>query len=319
MAEESWVIDPESRVDAYDQWQAMVSETHLPWANRSVGEAPGAPFHAEAARWRFDDLSVVDCMLDPVSGTREPEQIAATDGEYVAVLIIGAGSESVHQGGLDATLGPGDVVAWDSTVPARFVVWERLTKRSLFIPSAALEEVNGNAWLQAGAVLPAESPATQLLTGYLEAVRSLSGLQPAAVTAARNATLELFAGAMRSDLGVPTSTMARPALRAVIERYIERNLEHGDVSSRAIAAAHHVSQRTVDRVFSDVDLTLGEFVRGRRLAHARRDVVDTDLAVSTIAYRWGFSDGSHFSRNFKRRYGDAPTHYRQEMAPAPSA
>lgn len=318
MAEESWVIDPDSAVDAYDQWQAMVSATHLPWANRSVGEEAGAPFHAEAQRWRFDDLTVVDCRLGACSGTRGPSEIAATDGEFVAVLIIEAGSESVHQGGLDATLGPGDVVAWDSTTPARFAVWEWLTKRSLFIPSAALEEVNGDVWLQAGAVLPADSPATQLLTGYVEAVRSLSGLAPAAVTAARNATLELFGGAMRSDLGVPTSAMARPALRAVIERYVERNLPHGDVSAGAIAVAHHVSQRTVQRVFSDVDQTLGEFIRGRRLAHARRDVVGTDLAVSTIAYRWGFSDGSHFSRSFKRRYGNSPTHYRAEGTRTPS-
>lgn len=228
------------------------------------------------------------------------------------MLVVRDGTESVSQGGLDADLGPGDVVAWDSTTSARFAVWERLSKRSLLIPASALDEVGGRGWLHAGAVLYGSSPATRLLTGYLEAIRTLKDLPPSAVTAARNATLELFAGAMRSETGVPSSGMARAALRAVVERYVERNLRHGDVGADAIAAVHGVSRRTVDRAFSDVGQTLGAVVRARRLAGARGDVVGTDLPVSTIAHRWGFSDGSHFSRGFKEHYGSSPTDYRQE-------
>ncbi|HUF33429.1 MAG TPA: AraC family transcriptional regulator [Acidimicrobiales bacterium] len=308
---ECWSTDPSAGPSLHDQWQAMVSETHLPWRILSVGGETGLPFHATAERRRFDDLAVVDCVCDPCSGTRGNAEIAATDGEFAVVLIIRNGTETVSQGGAEANLKTGDVVAWDSTMPAKFAVWERLTKRSLLIPSAALDEVNARAWLQAGTVLHGASPATQLLTGYLEAIRSLANLEPVAVSAARNATLELFGGAMRSEAGVPSTAMARPALRAVIERYIDRNLPHGDVGLDTIAAAHCVSRRTVNRAFSDVGQTLGEVIRARRLARARCDVVDTDLPISAIAHRWGFSDGSHFCHAFKDRYGSAPREYRQ--------
>lgn len=318
MAEEgeSWATDSALGPAVPDQWQAMMSETHLPWASLSVGAEPGAPFRAAAQRWRFDDLTLVDCVCSPCSGTRGQAELAATDGEFVVMLVVRDGTESVSQGGADADLESGDVVAWDSTKPARFVVWERLSKRSLVIPASALDELGGRAWLHAGAVLHGSSPATRLLTGYLEAVRTLRDLPPSAASAARNATLELFGGAMRSATSVPSSAMARPALRLVMQRYIDRHLRDGDVGADVIAAVHGVSRRTVDRAFSDVGETLGAVIRARRLAGARVDLVGTDMPISTIAYRWGFSDGSHFSRGFKEHYGSPPMDYRRELGVA---
>jgi AraC-like DNA-binding protein len=99
-------------------------------------------------------------------------------------------------------------------------------------------------------------------------------------------------------------------LRASIERYIERNLLAGTVTPAAIASAHCVSIRTVNRVFSVTGQTVGEVVRARRLARARGDVIKSDRPISGIAQRWGFSDTGHFSRTFKAHYGSSPTDYR---------
>ena len=69
------------------------------------------------------------------------------------MLITRAGRETVSQSDTEAVLEPGDAVVWDSTKPARFSVWEPLSKRSLLVPSAALEEVNGRAWRPAAVML----------------------------------------------------------------------------------------------------------------------------------------------------------------------
>lgn len=50
-------------------------------------------------------------------------------------------SETVRQGDVETAMRPGDAVVWDSTKPARFDVGEPLSKRSLLIPRAALDEV----------------------------------------------------------------------------------------------------------------------------------------------------------------------------------
>ena len=101
----------------------------------------------------------------------------------------------------------------------------------------------------------------------------------------------------------------QPALRAAMDRYIEQHLIDA-VTPAAVAQAHGVSVRTVNRVFNATGQTVGEVVRVRRLARAREDLTGSDRAVGSIAHRWGFSDTSHLSRLFKAHYGSTPTAYR---------
>ncbi len=297
--------------DQPGQWQQMLSATHLPWTVSVPVQRPGRVFEASVRRWRIDDLALVDCICGPCSGTRQRRQVADTDGEFVVVLITLAGTETVTQGDAEAHLRAGDAVAWDSTKPARFAVREKLSKRSLLIPRAALDEVGGRAWTNAGLTLDGASPATRLLTGFLDALSHvLPHLSPSSVAAARNATLELFLGAVRGDADFPTTGTAGFALRATMDRYIERHLLDDAISPTAIARAHSVSVRTVNRLFHATGHTVGEVVRTRRLARAREELTESAGPISSIASRWGFSDSSHFSRTFKAHYGSSPREYR---------
>ncbi len=292
-----------------ERWQEMVSATHLPWSVRVEPDA--APFEAWIRRWWIDDLALVDCACDPCSGTRGRRQLAGSDGEFVVVLMTLAGRETVGQDDAEMALRPGDAVVWDSTRPARFRVGERLAKRSLLVPRAALEEVTGRTRPPTGVLLDGAAPATRLLVSYLDVLRSaLPALGSSAVAAARNATLELLVGALRADAVAPSTTTAAPALRAAMDRWIGRHLGDGPISPGAVAAAHGVSTRTVNRIFNATGETVSEVVRVRRLARAREELAESDRSVASIAHRWGFSDTSHFSRSFKARYGTSPTAYR---------
>ena len=196
---ESWQTGDEPGGMA-DQWQAMLSATHLPWSVALPRREHGLPvFEAQVSRWWIDDLALVDCACGPCSGARARRELTHTDGEFIVVLITLVGRETVLQGDAETRLGPGDAVVWDSTRPARFAVHEPLSKRSLLVPRAALDEVNGRAWMTGGAVLDAAAPAMQLLTSYLDTLSiALPRLAATGVRAARNATLELLVGALRA-------------------------------------------------------------------------------------------------------------------------
>lgn len=307
--EEYWTIS--GPVDTVaDQWRDLLSSTHLPWSVAVPPSDEAVPFTASVRRWWIDDLALVDCECGPCSGTRARRELADTDGEFVVVLITLSGQETVSQNDADALMKPGDAVAWDSTKPARFTVWQPLAKRSLLIPRAALEEVSGRALMSGGVMLDGAKPATRLLTSYLDTLRkSVNELDQRAISGARNATLELFVGALRSGSDLPSSSMAQPALRAQMDKFIERHLLDA-VTPHDIASAHGVSVRTVNRIFNATGQTVSEVMRVRRLARAREELTDGDRPISSIAHRWGFSDTSHFSRSFKAQYGTSPSDYR---------
>ncbi|MCM3869882.1 MAG: helix-turn-helix domain-containing protein [Pyrinomonadaceae bacterium] len=54
------------------------------------------------------------------------------------------------------------------------------------------------------------------------------------------------------------------------------------------------------------------YLRTLRMEGATALLVDTFLSVKEIIAQVGFSDGSHFVRDFKRIYGVTPTEYRKQ-------
>ena len=56
--------------------------------------------------------------------------------------------------------------------------------------------------------------------------------------------------------------------------------------------------------------SIGEHGRRLRLEWAAERLVCSDEGLAEIAGRAGFSDQSHFTREFKRRFGVAPGRYR---------
>jgi AraC-like DNA-binding protein len=142
-----------------DRWQQALSAANLPW----TVAIPGAPhldgFGAWIRRQWIDDIALVEVECGPCSGARTRHQLADTDGEFVGILIVRAGAETTVQDGIEATITPGDGLAWDSTKPARFTSGTPVSKRSLLIPRAALEEVSGSTRVTGGVKLDRAAPA----------------------------------------------------------------------------------------------------------------------------------------------------------------
>jgi AraC-like DNA-binding protein len=152
------------------------------------------------------------------------------------------------------------------------------------------------------------SPAARLLLAQLRLFAEVSGdLGPAASTAARDATVELFQGLVNDQ--VIDDDHFTPALLEAARGYIEgRLLDDADLNARTIAEALHVSVRTLYRVFAQqASSSVMAYVRERRLERARTELVSAPLTVSELAARWHFADGSHFVKAYKKRFGETPT------------
>ena len=113
------------------------------------------------------------------------------------------------------------------------------------------------------------------------------------------------AGARRRPAGMPCSPRSR---RSSSSTWVIPEL-----SPAMIAAAHHISLRSLHQLFHDEGLTVAGWIRQRRLERCRRDLSDPALAsrpVAAIAARWGFSSPGDFSRAFRAVHGLPPAEYR---------
>jgi AraC family carnitine catabolism transcriptional activator len=79
----------------------------------------------------------------------------------------------------------------------------------------------------------------------------------------------------------------------------------------ALAQKAGVSVRHLERLFVKYfDRTLRDFYMDIRLDQASQLLLKTSMSATSIAIACGFRSSSHFSRAFKIRFGQAPSHHR---------
>ncbi len=97
---------------------------------------------------------------------------------------------------------------------------------------------------------------------------------------------------------------------------IKRDIE-ADFGERltlsALAARHNISPSHLSHLFKEVSgYAPMEYLQNCRITAAKRLLANTDLPVNEIVFTCGFSDGSNFSRTFKRQTGVSPTEFRKK-------
>ena len=80
--------------------------------------------------------------------------------------------------------------------------------------------------------------------------------------------------------------------------------------SQAAAAIGLSTSRFRHLFKQQTGVTFSQFVKSTRLASAGLLLSNTFLSVKEVAVRSGFSDISHFVRDFELRYGQSPSKFR---------
>lgn len=187
---------------------------------------------------------------------------------------------------------------------------------SLFVPRGALKAVGVHAVDRIVLTSNLDTPAMRILRVMLEALKNeRENLEFGDAVALRNSLLELVSRvADQRDVSATTAAVS-DAMRQSIVTWVDRRVHLGPVSPKEAAAAHGISVRSLHRLFEDCEGSFSALVRSARLARARRDVIATSDLFQTIAMRWGFSDASHLSREFRKTYGISPRELRMESTP----
>ena len=118
------------------------------------------------------------------------------------------------------------------------------------------------------------------------------------------------------DIHIGHGGMAPHKLRKAIA-LIDRRLfdeEEGRVALRAVAREVGMSYFHFSRAFKQsMGMTATNYISGRRIERARKMLEETELPISEIALRSGFSSQSHFTTAFRRFAGATPKAFRAAL------
>jgi AraC-like DNA-binding protein len=110
------------------------------------------------------------------------------------------------------------------------------------------------------------------------------------------------------------SVLSQSNLMSRIGVYIDANISEPDLSPDRVAVAHHISRRSLYRLFEMEGTTVAGLIRERRLERCRQQLCDPahkHESICQIGVRFGLPDPAHLSRLFTAAYGDSPREYRR--------
>ncbi|WP_319458736.1 helix-turn-helix domain-containing protein [Micromonospora sp. RTP1Z1] len=307
--------------ERFDFWRELVARESVP-ARISSGHE--ADFTASA---RAVDLGVVRLgawRYPSLELTRTHRMIRSTDPELYQLALPLSGHGVMSQGRRAGPLGPSGFAFIDTVRP------HASTHRSTgplpgplhtvtaLVPHAALPLPAHRLAALLATEIPADTGMGALLAGFLRQIVAHPE-QYAAADAPEldRVALDLIAGTLARRLDVerdlPVETRVT-GLRAGVEAFVRRHLTDPDLTPAAVAEAHHLSLRSLHRLFEGTDTTVAALIRTGRLARCRRDLTDPrlgQLTVRQVAARCGFREPAHFSRAFRAAYGLSPREHRE--------
>jgi AraC-like DNA-binding protein len=267
-------------------------------------------------RRRFDLLHVA---ADPQQINRTRELIELQTEETWLLMIQDYGTCTIRQGAQHSTLVEGDIAFLDTSRPYEVQFPHSFQQSILRVPAAIFNDMIALRRDVAGLALAGSDPLTAIARHNLMLLeRFAQAINPALLPAAAERALDHLGLAMRAHFdGGPVrrdrNASAQHFARA--NAYLNDHLRDPGLSVSRIARAVGLSSGHLHEIFRKATgTTVGDYIRNERLARCQRDLADQSLAhesITSIAYRWGFSEASSFSRAFRAAFQTSPRDYRQ--------
>ncbi len=109
---------------------------------------------------------------------------------------------------------------------------------------------------------------------------------------------------------------AEPVARSLAPKllqYVDRELRDPDLDPSKVAGHFGISVRYVHKLFAQQGLTLGAYIKTKRLEKVYFELAapaSREQKIANVAKHWGFNDLSTFARAFREKYGCKPSEAR---------
>ncbi|MGC4835687.1 helix-turn-helix domain-containing protein [Micromonospora vinacea] len=303
-------------------WYALVAQETAP-VHISSGQLDNFVAYVQAID--LGRIRMTSLRYPSLDAIRPTKLVRSAEGDVYQLTLPLTGHSTLIQDRTESTLEPGK--HFTLLDPARRHVARHradgaglATTITVQIPHAALPLAPDRLRRLLATPIPSHLGVGGLLVHHLRSIAAHpEQFEPAQAEMLGGVAVDLLTATLAQylDIEETLSPEARhTTLRARVVDFIDRHLDSNELSPGSIAAAHHISLRSLHRLFEAEATTVAELIRAKRLEQCRRDLGNPLLRqpVHVIAARWGFPDRAHFSRLFRAHYGRSPQEYRTGVA-----
>ena len=301
-----WTTAQARPVERLDYWVGAICEAFL---EMDCSSRAADCFDGELTHLPLSQLAVNRVRASTQDVYRTPSGIARSRSQPFYLITQTEQPWQVKQGGRRLQLRPGDAVLVDAAQPYELHFPHSVSCLSVQMPRAWV-----GGWLRTVDTATARVAHREQGWGHMLSALCLQlGRQPGLALQMAPDWLEgqfgaLLAAALEPLPPDPPVSAGRALHAQALNRMRER-LEEPGWRAADLALELGVSVRTLHRAFTGAGETVAGRWRQLRMDHARSLLAQprlSGLPVSEIGQRCGYTDPSHFARDFQRSWGQTP-------------
>lgn len=300
----------------FEDWEHRICRTFVPLQARCDSDV--TRFSGDVGSAALGSVLLAEVSASHAIVERTRRLIRKDDPELYKFGLQVSGTSVIEQDDRQARLLPGDLAIYDTSRPYRISFSDDFRMTIAMFPRKLVRLPEHHMAGLTAVRLAGDTGLGSLIAPLMKGLSAeLSATRPVIATHLGDAVVDLVTAAFAQQMQRPLdedSPASHRALLARVGKFIDDNLHDPDLSSKAVADAHFVSVRYLQKVFEAEGTSVSTMIRTRRLERCRRELADPRCAgipIANVGHRWGFTDPAHFSRLFRSAYGKSPREYRK--------
>jgi len=271
------------------------------------------PLEASSLEGRIDYISVSRLKLCQIelSQHRISHTIARAKGgqhPYIKIHFQTCGLSNFEQEGYRIELMPGDCLAYDVSYPHAMTSPTFTRYDEVIVPKTLIRDRGFPSQRVQACKLSARTGTGRIAHDFVHAAfGEAAKLSPNSAVGVADSLIDLLLLPLREAEtkfvgGGPEATYVRAQL------FIREHLRDPDLCINQISAELGCSKRYLHMLFSERGTTVSDHIWQARLQNCRQELeANASKTITDVAFSWGFSSSSHFSRVFRKCFGVAPS------------
>lgn len=309
-----------SKVDSKSSWTKLVSKVYFPLTlsycdnNKNLFQGSLKVWEDEGCRYSLSRL-----CSDKVEYSRSRSQISEDNNSSFLVTIPMRANVFFSQNGRSLSCPPGHFIVQQGDAPYQFG-YKSLNNMWVFkVPGESMKTHVRRAERYSQHCLSAQKGIGRAFVEFLMICsQRVKECNVESQNLLFEQALSMLSLVLKQDDRVLLSDQSnlKTAHLARIERYVSANLGDPELTPEKIANFCDISLRYLHKLFSGSGYTVSEWVRVQRLeaAHRELEYIPDGINIGEVAYRWGFSDHSQFSRVFRQQFGYSAREFRHRLS-----